>query len=136
MSNEGAATVPVLLFDGDCAFCTSSVRWARRAIRRMPRAEPYQLADLDALGLTTEECATAVRYVARDHHVYVAHDAVSALLLGAGGGWWVLGASMRLPGVHWLSGLAYRAVARNRHRLPGGTAACAVPLPEALSDRG
>lgn len=134
MSSERTAGVPVLLFDGDCAFCTSSVRWAQRAIRHMPRAEPYQFADLAALGLSAEECAAAVQYVALDGHVHAAHDAVSALLLGAGGGWWVLGALMRVPGVHWLSGVIYRTVACNRHRLPGGTAACALPRTDAISD--
>lgn len=135
MSGDRSAALPVLIYDGDCAFCTSSVRWAQRVIGRMPRAEPYQIADLGALGLTVEECAAAVHYVARDHQVYTAHDAVSALLLGAGGGWWMLGALMRLPGVHWLGGLVYRWVARNRHRLPGGTAACELPEPGAVSGR-
>jgi predicted DCC family thiol-disulfide oxidoreductase YuxK len=132
VSNDRVADVPALIFDGDCAFCTSSVQWAQRVIGRMPRAEPYQFADLGALGLTVEECNSAVQYVARDRHVYAAHDAVSALLLGAGSGWWVLGALLRLPGVHWLSGVGYRWVARNRYRLPGGTAACALPRPEGV----
>jgi predicted DCC family thiol-disulfide oxidoreductase YuxK len=126
VSNERVIDVPVLIFDGDCAFCSSSVRVAQRFIGRMPRVEPYQFADLGLLGLTSEECVLAVQYVARDRHVYSAHDAVSALLLAAGRGWWVLGALMRLPGVHWLSGVAYRWVARNRHRLPGGTPACSL----------
>ena len=52
---------------------------------------------------------------------------VSALLVGAGRGWRVIGVLMRVPGLHWLSGVVYRCVARNRYRLPGGTAACALP---------
>lgn len=121
-----APTVPVLVYDGDCAFCQASVHWAQRRIGRMPAVVAYQTADLVAFSLTAEQCATAVQYVARDRHVYSAHDAVSAVLLAAGKGWWVLGALMHLPGVHWLSGVAYRWVARNRHRLTRGTASCAV----------
>ena len=121
------SVLPVLVFDGDCAFCSSSVRFAQRWIGHMPAAEPYQFADLDSLGLTEQQCNAAVQYVARDQHVYSAHDAVSALLLGAGRGWWLLGALMRVPGVHWLCGVAYRWMARNRHRLPGGTPACSLP---------
>lgn len=117
----------MLIFDGDCAFCTSSVNWGKRHIAHMPHTEPYQFADLAALDLTAEQCNHSVQYVARDRHVYSAHDAVSALLLGASRGWWLLGALMRVPGVHWLSGGLYRWVATNRHRLPGGTAACALP---------
>jgi len=31
-----------------------------------------------------------------------------------------------LPGISWLAAKAYRLVANNRYRLPGGTPACAV----------
>jgi len=119
-------TLPVLLFDGDCAFCQASVRFAQRHIGRMPSVVAYQAADLVALGLTAEQCATAVQYVARDHRAYAANDAVAAVLLAAGKGWWVLGALMHVPGVHWLCGVAYRWVARNRHRLRRGPESCAV----------
>lgn len=121
------AALPVLIFDGDCAFCTSSVNWGKRHIARMPNTEPYQFADLEVLGLTAEQCNEAVQYVALDRRVYSAHDAVSALLLGAGRGWWLLGALLRLPGVHWLSSVVYRWVAAHRDRLPGGTPECALP---------
>jgi len=119
--------LPVLVFDGDCAFCSSSVRWGQRWIRRMPRAEPYQFLDLDSLGLTTTQCNAAVQFVTAERRVLSANDAVSALLVGAGRGWRVIGVLMRVPGLHWLSGVVYRCVARNRYRLPGGTAACAMP---------
>lgn len=118
--------LPVLVFDGDCAFCQRSVEWGRRHIATMPTTVAYQSANLVVLGLTEHECATAVQYVARDHQVCAAHDAVSAVLLGAGKGWWVLGALMHVPGVHWLCGVVYRWVARNRHRFTRGPASCAV----------
>ncbi len=121
-----AIALPVLVFDGDCAFCSTSVRVATRWIGRMPTVTPYQFTDLEQLGLTAAECEQAVRYVAGDHRRYAGEDAISMLLLGAGRGWWVLGSLMRLPGVHWLSGVAYRWVARNRHRLPGGTPECSL----------
>ncbi|MBI4936510.1 MAG: DUF393 domain-containing protein [Actinobacteria bacterium] len=124
-----SADLPLLIFDGDCGFCSASVRFGQRWIRRMPTATPFQRLDLTRYGITAADCTTAVQYVARDHHVFAAHDAVSALLLGAGRGWWVLGALMHLPGIHWLSGVVYRWVARNRHRLPGATAACAINAP-------
>jgi predicted DCC family thiol-disulfide oxidoreductase YuxK len=130
VSSERLVSLPVLVFDGDCAFCSSAVRAGQRLIGRMPTVIAYQFADLPSLGLTPEECAAALRYVARDHRVYAGEDAVAALLLGAGRGWWFLGAFIRLPGVHWIAGVAYRWVARNRHRLPGGTPACS------LNDRG
>ena len=126
MSAEPIVSLPLLVFDGDCAFCSSTVRFGQRWIGRMPAVTPYQTTDLEQFGLTAEQCEQAVRYVARDRQVYAGEDAVSMLLRGAGRGWWVLGSVMRLPGIHWLSGVAYRWVAKNRHRLPGGTPACDV----------
>lgn len=121
------AELPLLIFDGDCAFCSSSVRFGQRWIKRMPAAQPYQFLELAEFGLTAEQCNVAVQFVEANRTVYSAHDAVSMLLRASGRGWWVLGSLMRVPGIHWLSGVVYRWVARNRHRLPGGTAACAIP---------
>jgi hypothetical protein len=39
----------------------------------------------------------------------------------------VLAAVVRLPGIRAGARVVYRWVSRNRHRLPGGTPACAVP---------
>jgi predicted DCC family thiol-disulfide oxidoreductase YuxK len=124
---------PLLIFDGDCAFCSSTVRVAQRRIRRLPAAQPYQHTDLAGFGLTAAQCDQAVHYVDGRRRIYIAHDAVAALLRDSGSGWRVLGAVIRIPVVHWLSGVVYRWVARNRHRLPGGTAACSLPGREAAA---
>jgi len=119
--------LPLLVFDGDCAFCSASVEWGRRRIGRMPVAVPFQTADLAALRLTPEACAVAVQYVDGGARVYAAHDAVAAMLRDAGKGWRVLGALLRVPGIHWLAGVVYRWVARNRHRIRiKGAGSCAV----------
>jgi predicted DCC family thiol-disulfide oxidoreductase YuxK len=124
-----ALVPPTLIFDGDCAFCSSSVRAGKRWMRRMPAAVPYQTADLSAVGLTEQQCSESVRYVDANGTLFAAHDAVGALLRDAGRGWWLLGSLERVPGIRWLSGVAYRWIAKNRYRLPGGTPACS------LSDR-
>lgn len=117
---------PVLLFDGDCAFCTTCATWMQRHIRRLDSAVPYQFAELDALGVTAADCERALQWVGTDGTVLSAHLAVAQVLVGAGRGWAVIGHAIRLPGIRWISGLVYRWVARNRHRLPGGMPACAV----------
>ena len=127
MTESAAPALPVMVFDGDCAFCSASVSWGRRRIRRMPATVPFQSADLAALRLTLEACTVAVQYVDRDARVYAAHDAVAAMLRDAGKGWRVLGALLRVPGIHWLAGVVYRWVARNRHRIRiKGAESCAV----------
>ena len=118
--------LPVLLFDGDCSFCTSCANWARRHIRHLDTMVPYQFADLPALGVTPEQCEQAVQWVGIDHRVLSAHLAVAQTLIDAGQGWAVIGRAMRLPGLRQLSGAVYRWVARNRSRLPGGTPACSI----------
>jgi len=117
---------PVLLFDGDCSFCTSCVEWMRRHIRRLDQTVPYQFADLPALGVTAEQCEQAVQWVGTDHTVRSAHLAVAQVLIDAGKGWALLGRAMLLPGLRQFSGLVYRWIARNRSRLPGGTPACSI----------
>jgi predicted DCC family thiol-disulfide oxidoreductase YuxK len=116
-------TRPVLLFDGDCSFCTSS---ADALLRIGPRAEilAWQLTDLDDLGVTETQAIDAVQWVAVDGTVSSGHEAIAAALASAGRGWRLVGDLLLLPSVSWVAARAYRLVAGNRYRLPGGTPAC------------
>ncbi len=53
--------------------------------------------------------------------------AVTTALRAAGSGWALLGRLLQVPPVSTLAAAVYRLVAANRMRLPGGTAACALP---------
>jgi predicted DCC family thiol-disulfide oxidoreductase YuxK len=116
---------PVLVFDGDCAFCTSCARLLKRI---GPEAEivAWQVADLDELGITAAQAAEAVRWVGADGTVRSGHEAFAAALGTAGPVWRTFGRTLGLPGVSPLAAASYRLVARNRHRLPGGTPSCAT----------
>ncbi len=114
---------PLLVFDGDCGFCTSSARAAQRWWR-LEHVEPWQFLDLASLGLTAEQCEQAVQWVGEDGDVVSAERAVIAGMRHAGGVWGVLGRIMAVPGIRHVCGLVYRIIARNRHRMPGGTPAC------------
>jgi predicted DCC family thiol-disulfide oxidoreductase YuxK len=123
----------VLVFDGDCAFCTSC---ARLLVRIGPEAQvvAWQVADLDELGLTAAQAAEAVRWVGADGTVRSGHEALAATLSTAVGPVWrTFGRVLVLPGVSPLAAAGYRLIARNRHRLPGGTPACATG-PDIFSD--
>jgi predicted DCC family thiol-disulfide oxidoreductase YuxK len=104
---------PTLLYDGDCGFCQRSVDLAKR-LGTTARVLPWQAADLAAFGTTPERAGHELLWVAR-------------LLTDCGGPWRLAGALLRLPPLSWLAHLLYRLVAGNRHRLPGGTAACVLP---------
>jgi predicted DCC family thiol-disulfide oxidoreductase YuxK len=116
---------PVLVYDGDCAFCTRCVEVLERI---GPDAEivAWQLTDLTALGITEEEAADAVRWIEIDGTVRAGHEAIAAALIAAGGIWKTVGRIALLPGISWMAAKVYRLVADNRYRLPGGTPACAV----------
>ncbi|MFD7918970.1 thiol-disulfide oxidoreductase DCC family protein [Streptomyces sp. NPDC059740] len=119
-------TRPVLLYDGDCGFCTSCVKLLGRWVR--PRAETtaWQFADLPALGVTRERADREVLWVTPNGHVYGGASTVAKVLLSGRGPWPVLGGALLLPGVRWVAGRCYELVSANRHRLPGGTPACAA----------
>jgi predicted DCC family thiol-disulfide oxidoreductase YuxK len=116
----------VLVYDGDCAFCTSSARLLER-IGSDAEIVPWQLTDLDRLGVTAEQAADAVQFVETDGAVLSGHKAIASVLRTAGRVWRLAGRAILLPGVSWLAARAYRLVADNRYRLPGGTPACARP---------
>ncbi|KAB1910626.1 thiol-disulfide oxidoreductase DCC family protein [Micromonospora sp. AMSO31t] len=115
------------VYDGDCAFCTKCARIIERWIPTRARVLPWQFADLDALGLTVAECDGAVQWVGADGVRAAGPDAIARLLGDSNPLWRTAGAGLRFPPVRAAAWPAYRWVARNRHRLPGGTAACAVP---------
>lgn len=129
MSPDAAAvgqTRPLLIFDGDCGFCTTSARAGQRWLG-LEHVEPWQFLDLDTLPVTEDQCQAAVQWVAVDGTVASAHEAVIASLRHAGGFWGLPGRMLALPVIRSLAGVVYRTVARYRYRMPGGTPACRLP---------
>jgi predicted DCC family thiol-disulfide oxidoreductase YuxK len=123
---------PVLLYDGDCAFCTNCAHVLERI---GPDAEivPWQFSDLAELGVTEAQAVNAVQWVEADGTIRSGHEAIAAVLKRAGWVWRLAGRVLMLPGISWIVARAYRLIARNRYRLPGGTPACAVS-PERRSE--
>lgn len=118
---------PALVFDGDCGFCTRSADVARRILPADCAVVPWQRVDLAAVGTTAERARQEVLWVPGTGDVVGGARAVAAALRAAGSGWALLGRLMQLPPVGLLADAVYRVVAANRMRLPGGTAACALP---------
>lgn len=126
--------MPLLVFDGDCGFCSTCVRVLLRWFPGAFDAAPYQELDLASIGLDVAAAAAAVQWVpGSDVAPLAGAPAVAALLRHAGkvrGG--SVGACARLFGVTLthrpfsvVADAGYRVIAANRHRLPGGTPACA-----------
>lgn len=120
-----ARTRPVLVYDGDCAFCTSCARILEK-IGPDTEIVAWQLTDLDALGITATQAADAVQWVQTDGTIRSGHEAIAATLCSAGRTWRLIGHALLLPGISLAAAKAYRLIADNRYRLPGSTPACDV----------
>jgi len=119
-------TTDFLIWDGDCAFCARCVLFIERRIKTEAKIVAHQKADLQSLGLTTEQCTTALQWVSRDAKIRSGSRAVAALLRSSNFGWAILGVAIDLPVVRLVSSAIYKVIAKNRQHLPGGTDACAI----------
>jgi predicted DCC family thiol-disulfide oxidoreductase YuxK len=118
---------PLLIFDGDCGFCTSAANYILKHSSTKIVAEPFQFLDPSSYGLTLED-VTAKVYLIVDEKKFAGHEAFAVLfqiqnnlLLR------VFGKVMLVPPLLWLSKPGYALVAKFRHKLPGGTPACKMP---------
>lgn len=125
--DKSSRRVPLVLFDADCGFCTSSARAMTRPwLGADIEARSFQSQDLATLGLTVDKCAESLHVLA-DGDVFTGGAAIARVLRAGRWPWPILGTFLTLPGVRWITERGYRAVARNRQRLPGGTDSCEMP---------
>jgi predicted DCC family thiol-disulfide oxidoreductase YuxK len=118
----------LLIFDGSCGFCTSCAQWiARRwpaasGVRAVPSQE-LASGELAELGLDRNDVTRSVWWCDGNRTV-PGHRAIARALIATRTPWTVVGYLIAVP-LRWPAALGYRVVARYRHRLPGGTPACA-----------
>ncbi|MGH9097118.1 MAG: thiol-disulfide oxidoreductase DCC family protein [Acidimicrobiales bacterium] len=119
--------VPILIYDGDCGFCTSVAVGISRRWRAPAHALAWQSlgeGGLAELGLTPEAAQREAWWVDDRRRQFGGHRAVAKALLAARGCRRAAGAAILMPPLSWVAGLGYRLVVRYRHRLPGSTNAC------------
>jgi predicted DCC family thiol-disulfide oxidoreductase YuxK len=123
------STTTILIFDGDCGFCTTSARWIESrwpADRAAARAsQSLSDAELAQWNLTRDDVSSQVWWVS-DTQRLGANRAVSAALRTGRGPWPVVGTLMDLAPVALLARPAYFFVARHRHLLPGASESCRI----------
>lgn len=118
---------PRLVYDGDCAFCTTWVQRLERWLGRFPEAQPWQWLDLDEIGLSSADVTRYVWLIVGERR-FRGHAAFAALLrMQRSRLLRFAGLLLVAPPFSWAAAVAYSLIARFRHRLPGGTAACALP---------
>jgi predicted DCC family thiol-disulfide oxidoreductase YuxK len=117
----------LIIYDGDCGFCTASVNRLVRHARSHPDYLPWQSLDLARYGLTPEQCQKRMYYTAPDGVVRGGAGAVAATLRNSSMPWPAAGVFLSLPGVRGIAEIVYRKIAANRYRMPGASASCALP---------
>jgi predicted DCC family thiol-disulfide oxidoreductase YuxK len=119
--------MPTLVFDGDCGFCTTVARHFEKRSFTPLTIVPWQRANLASLGLTAEQTAAEV-YLVTENGAFAGAECFAELMRIQGDPFHrVVAWGMRLPWIRQLSAWGYKLVAKNRHRLPGGTPACEMP---------
>jgi len=116
---------PLLLFDGDCGFCTACATWAQRRLRDAD-VLPGQRVDVAPYGLTARDVSAAAWWIDGAGHVDRGHRAIGRALQACGGWWRVAGWMCLTRPFSWVARGGYALVARFRHRLPGSTPACRI----------
>jgi predicted DCC family thiol-disulfide oxidoreductase YuxK len=117
----------LLIFDGDCGFCTTTANWIVEHSSVAVAAKPYQWTNLEPLGLTLDEAEAKVQLV-WDDLIYSGHKCFGKLLMIQRNPLIrLVGRVVNSKALDGISARAYDWVAKNRHRLPGGTPACKMP---------
>jgi predicted DCC family thiol-disulfide oxidoreductase YuxK len=109
---------PALLFDGTCGPCTRMANWVRRHDRqgRLEVIANQSPGVLDRFGVTRADADRSVWLIGPDNRRREGAAAVSGTLDILGGGWRLVAAPYRLRPAAVVAEVAYRWVARNRHR--------------------
>jgi predicted DCC family thiol-disulfide oxidoreductase YuxK len=122
----------VLFFDGDCAFCSASVRRvAHFDKRRRVAFAPLQGKFAAEMGFTKyadEAGGTMVLLRESDGQVFLRGDALIELARALGGAWRVFTAARFIPKP--LRDAVYQWVTDNRHRIMAPADHCPSPDPE------
>ncbi|MBG6212956.1 MAG: DUF393 domain-containing protein [Cryobacterium sp.] len=124
MAFEPVTVRPILIFDGDCGFCTTGVAWLGQALAVMPMATPSQGADLASLGLTGADgfargwLVVAGRPFGRAATVAALLRQQPRAVLG------LLGWPGTVSPLSWAAEGCDRLVGRYRFELLGGTPVC------------
>lgn len=129
MPRSSALDSHVLIYDGDCAFCTLWVNRLRDWLPVFPEARTSQSIQIDTYGLSQDDVEKYAWYITPRHH-YAGHLAASALLrVQPRYGLRLLGGLLATWPISWIAAGVYAFVARFRHKLPGGTPTCDPALP-------
>jgi predicted DCC family thiol-disulfide oxidoreductase YuxK len=128
MSNRASMGVRsgLLIYDGDCGFCSRTAAWLRRRLPHGYEVQASQRIDLGSFKLSRREVHEAAYWIDPDGRQYRAHLAIVRALESSGG---ILGFVATLGRIWPFEPIAerlYFLIARNRHRFPGASDHCRI----------
>lgn len=85
--------------------------------------QPFQFLKLGQLGVSLEDARNSVQFL-NGNNRYSGARAIGEALVAARTVWSIAGWIIKAPVVLSFAELVYLLIAKNRHRLPGGTPAC------------
>jgi predicted DCC family thiol-disulfide oxidoreductase YuxK len=106
----------VLVYDGECEFCSRLARWVQHRDREhrvlvKPSQEPGLI---EGLGLTREEVGRAAWAVEPGGRTFEGAAAINRVLRELGGGWSLAASLYGVAPIGWVEGAYYKRVARRR----------------------
>jgi predicted DCC family thiol-disulfide oxidoreductase YuxK len=125
----------VLFFDGDCAFCSKSVRqvvrFDKRGVISFAPLQGELSRKLGLIGYAEEGGGSVVLLRESDGKIFTHSDGPIQLARLLGGAWHLFALARFIPKP--LRDAAYRWVARNRYRFMGKADSCSLPDPALLA---
>ncbi|UKY47833.1 thiol-disulfide oxidoreductase DCC family protein [Streptomyces inhibens] len=128
MSPTVSPTEPVLAFDGDCGFCQAAIKKISSQGRPSVHAMPWQFLPQSMTEPYLDRLDREVLLLANGRVLASGAEALAAYMKRSPALCYrVAGAAICMPLLRQCAHGVYRWVARNRHRMPGGSASCAMP---------
>ncbi len=115
-----------MIYDGDCAFCTSAAAWGVRTLaaagRPLARTMPFQQLDPQGVDAAVmDQARREVLWIAADGRVHGGVSAVAQWCRHRGGGWWYLAVLLKAPLLSHVADVMYRLVVRHRSGMAAWT---------------
>jgi predicted DCC family thiol-disulfide oxidoreductase YuxK len=125
-------TTQVLIYDGDCAFCKLSLDFGIRHLDWFPSYVAFQKIDPAKFGLLESQVRTSIWLIPdavnpESSKSLSGHLAAAEILVQQKNLFWkLLGRSIKSRLLSPIAAWVYAFVAKNRHRMPGGTKQCKI----------
>ena len=109
---------PVLLYDGECGFCTRMVEEASDRLTADVDYTAFQSVPLATYGVSAAEARHSLHLVSPEGRISQGGKTVARLLVASRGAWSLLGRLLLAPPFSFAAAAAYWLVARNRTHIP------------------